>query len=104
MNLLWPLNAVQALPSARSNLPFLGTKFAWRLDATFLLERTRNIHMEPMRNSLRQFVRGIPFVGSAARKVARLPIVTRARGLAFRDSASYWESRYREGGTSGAGS
>jgi cyclopropane fatty-acyl-phospholipid synthase-like methyltransferase len=54
--------------------------------------------------SLRNFIKSIPLIGLGASKVARLPIVARARGLAFHDSASYWESRYRNGDSSGAGS
>jgi SAM-dependent methyltransferase len=54
--------------------------------------------------SLKAMIKRIPVVGPNARRIARFPLVARARGLAFGGSASYWESRYRTGGTSGAGS
>jgi hypothetical protein len=46
----------------------------------------------------------MPVIGPTAKKLARLPIVRRARFLGFPGSASYWEARYRDGSTSGAGS
>jgi len=46
----------------------------------------------------------IPFVGTLAGRLARLRVVVRLRRLAFRGSASYWETRYRGGETSGSGS
>jgi cyclopropane fatty-acyl-phospholipid synthase-like methyltransferase len=55
-------------------------------------------------DNLKRFIKSIPFVGPTARKLAQLPIVRRARHLGFRGSASYWEARYRDGSTSGAGS
>ena len=53
---------------------------------------------------MKKLVKSLPFLGPSASKLAQLPIVARARRLAFRDSANYWEARYRSGGTSGAGS
>ncbi len=55
-------------------------------------------------NDLKSLIKSIPLIGPTARKFARLPVVARARNLAFPGSASYWELRYRNGGTSGAGS
>ena len=55
-------------------------------------------------NDLKSLIKSIPLIGPTARKFARLPVVARARSLAFPGSASYWELRYRNGGTSGAGS
>jgi SAM-dependent methyltransferase len=55
-------------------------------------------------SSLKSFIKGIPLIGSTAGKLARLPIVARARDLAFPGSASFWESVYRKGGSSGPGS
>lgn len=56
------------------------------------------------RSSLKEFVKGIPFVGSTAGKIAHLPIFARVRNLGFQGSGAFWESVYREGGTSGPGS
>ena len=56
------------------------------------------------RSSLKSFIKGIPVLGSTAGKLAQLPIVARARSLAFPGSASFWKSVYRNGGTSGPGS
>lgn len=56
------------------------------------------------RSSLKDFVKGIPFVGPAAGKIAHLPIFARVRNLSFQGSGSFWESVYQEGGTSGPGS
>lgn len=58
----------------------------------------------PSRSSLKSFIKGIPVVGPTAGKLARLPIFVRARNLAFPGSASFWETVYRKGGTSGPGS
>jgi hypothetical protein len=55
-------------------------------------------------DNLKSLIKSIPLIGPAARKLAQLPIVARSRGLAFRGSASYWEARYRNSGTSGPGS
>ena len=56
------------------------------------------------RSSLKSFVKRIPILGPTAGKLARLPIFARVRGLSFRGSAPFWESVYRQGGTSGPGS
>jgi len=55
-------------------------------------------------SGLKSFIKGIPVLGSTAGKLAQLPIVARVRSLAFPGSASFWESVYRNGGTSGPGS
>src|SRR6267378_3866511 len=55
-------------------------------------------------SSLKKFIKGIPFVGPTAGKLAQLPAFARARRLAFPGSASFWDSVYRQGGTSGPGS
>ena len=55
-------------------------------------------------DDLKSLIKRIPVIGPTARKFARLPVVTRARSLAFRGSSLYWQLRYRNGGTSGAGS
>jgi SAM-dependent methyltransferase len=49
-------------------------------------------------------IKGIPVVGTTASKLARLPVFSPARRLAFPGSAAFWDARYREGGTSGKGS
>jgi Methyltransferase domain len=54
--------------------------------------------------SLKKFIKGIPVVGPTAARLSQLPVFVRARRLAFPGSASFWENRYREGGTSGRGS
>ena len=43
-------------------------------------------------------------LGPTAGKISQLPLVVSARRLAFPGSASFWETVYREGGTSGPGS
>jgi cyclopropane fatty-acyl-phospholipid synthase-like methyltransferase len=55
---------------------------------------------------LKALVKATPVLGAAARSVARIPVVKELRGWRrrFRDSSSYWEKRYRQGGTSGPGS
>src|SRR5580704_4792872 len=47
-----------------------------------------------------------PVLGTAARSLTRIPVVKELLALRhrFRDSSSYWERRYRQGGTSGSGS
>jgi hypothetical protein len=55
-------------------------------------------------DNFKNLLKKIPIIGPTARKLARIPIIARARRLAFQGSTSYWESRYRNGGTSGAGS
>jgi len=55
-------------------------------------------------SSLKTFIKSIPLIGPTARKFAHLPFVARVRRLAFPGSASFWESVYRHGGTSGPGS
>ena len=43
-----------------------------------------------------------PVLDSAARSLTRIPVVKELLALRhrFRDSSSYWERRYRQGGTS----
>jgi hypothetical protein len=57
---------------------------------------------------LKALVAATPILGEAARSIARVPVVKLFRGwrhrLEFPDSASYWEQRYGQGGTSGFGS
>jgi SAM-dependent methyltransferase len=55
-------------------------------------------------SSLKTFLKSIPLIGPTAGRLARLPFVARVRSLAFPGSASFWESVYRHGGTSGPGS
>jgi SAM-dependent methyltransferase len=55
-------------------------------------------------SNLKKFIKGIPVLGPTASKLARLPVFQLARSRAFPGSASFWESRYREGGNSGSGS
>jgi SAM-dependent methyltransferase len=55
-------------------------------------------------SSLKTFIKSIPLIGPTAGKLAHLPFVARVRRLAFPGSASFWESVYRHGGTSGPGS
>jgi Methyltransferase domain len=47
-----------------------------------------------------------PVLGAAARALVRVPLIKDLRGLRhrFRNSSSYWEQRYRRGGSSGPGS
>jgi SAM-dependent methyltransferase len=56
------------------------------------------------RSTLKDFVKGIPLVGPTAGRIAQLPIFARVRNLSFQGSGAFWESVYREGGTSGPGS
>lgn len=64
-----------------------------------------NVNMGSSHTSaLKTFIKRIPLVGPAASKLAQLPISARVRRLAFPGSASYWETVYRQGGTSGPGS
>jgi len=54
---------------------------------------------------LKALIAATPVLGAAARSVARIPVVEGLRRrFGFRGSSSYWEQRYREGGTSGSGS
>jgi hypothetical protein len=55
-------------------------------------------------SGLKKFVKKLPVIGSTARRIAALPAFADARRRAFRGSASFWEDRYRSGGTSGSGS
>jgi SAM-dependent methyltransferase len=59
-------------------------------------------------SSLKSLVAATPVLGAAARSLARKPVVKRLRHLwrrcRFPGSSSYWEERYRQGGTSGSGS
>src|SRR5215813_3950412 len=55
-------------------------------------------------SSLKSLIKSIPLIGPTAGRLAHLPLVSRMRSLAFPGSASFWESVYRQGGTSGPGS
>jgi SAM-dependent methyltransferase len=55
-------------------------------------------------SSLKKFIKGIPLVGPTAARLSQLTVFSRVRRLAFPGSGSFWESVYREGGTSGPGS
>jgi hypothetical protein len=55
-------------------------------------------------SNLKKFIKSIPVVGPAAARLSQLPVFARARRLAFPGSGSFWETVYREGGTSGPGS
>jgi len=50
--------------------------------------------------SLQNRIKTLPLIGLAAKRLARFPIVMRARRLAFSGSASFWEKAYREGSMS----
>jgi SAM-dependent methyltransferase len=56
------------------------------------------------RSNLKKWIKGIPVIGVAAGKIAGLSVFADARRRAFPGSASFWESRYGAGGTSGSGS
>ncbi len=50
-------------------------------------------------------VAGTPLLGAAARSFVRIPVIEELRRrFGFRGSSSYWEDRYKQGGTSGSGS
>jgi SAM-dependent methyltransferase len=54
---------------------------------------------------LKAMLSATPILGRVARALAgSAPVETLRRQLHFRGSSSYWEQRYRRGGTSGAGS
>jgi cyclopropane fatty-acyl-phospholipid synthase-like methyltransferase len=55
---------------------------------------------------LKAILAGMPLLGRVACALSSLPVVKKLRELRhrFRSSSSYWEQRYRRGGTSGAGS
>jgi cyclopropane fatty-acyl-phospholipid synthase-like methyltransferase len=57
---------------------------------------------------LKALVAATPLLGAAAYSLARNSLVKRLRGLRrrleFLGSSTYWEQRYRQGGTSGSGS
>jgi SAM-dependent methyltransferase len=55
-------------------------------------------------SSLKSFIKSIPLIGPTAGRLAHLPFVARVRSLVFPGSAFFWESVYRQGGTSGPGS
>src|SRR5215813_11444495 len=55
-------------------------------------------------SSLKSLIKSIPLIGPTAGRLAHLPLVSRMRSLAFPGSASFWDSVYRHGGTSGPGS
>lgn len=46
---------------------------------------------------LKSLIRGLPLIGATARKLAHLPVVIRAKRMAFPGSASFWETTYRKG-------
>ena len=60
----------------------------------------------PERSSrLKALVAATPLLGAVAHSLARIPVVKRLRRRSsFPGSSSYWEQRYRQGGTSGPGS
>jgi SAM-dependent methyltransferase len=55
---------------------------------------------------LKALVAATPMLRTVARSLTRIPVVKELRALRhrFRDSSSYWEQRYRRGGTAGPGS
>jgi SAM-dependent methyltransferase len=56
-------------------------------------------------SKLRALVAATPWLGPAARALARTPVIEEIRRrFAFRNSTSYWERRYQNGRTSGVGS
>jgi SAM-dependent methyltransferase len=55
-------------------------------------------------SNLKNFIKGIPVLGPTVTKLSQLPVFLGARGLTFPGSASFWESRYRGGDSSGSGS
>lgn len=55
-------------------------------------------------SGLKKLIKGIPFLGPTANKLARLSVFQNVKRRTFPGSASFWESRYREGGNSGSGS
>lgn len=59
--------------------------------------------MNPASN-LKQLIKKLPVIGPTARRIAGLPAFVDARRRAFPGSLSFWEDRYRKGGTSGSGS
>ena len=63
---------------------------------------------KPLRNQnpqrIKDLIKRIPVIGPTAARLAQLPVIASVRRLAFPGSVSYWEARYREGGTSGPGS
>ncbi|MCI0334396.1 MAG: class I SAM-dependent methyltransferase [Planctomycetes bacterium] len=57
---------------------------------------------QPLRETIKRFVRQIPIVGDIAFRAASRLIPKRTRQ--FLGSADYWENRYKSGGNSGRGS
>jgi SAM-dependent methyltransferase len=55
-------------------------------------------------SSLKDLIKAIPVIGPTAARLSHLPAFDAVRRLAFPGSAVFWESVYREGGTSGPGS
>jgi SAM-dependent methyltransferase len=53
---------------------------------------------------LKSLIKSIPLIGPTAGRLAHLPLVARVRSWVFPGSASFWDSVYRQGGTSGPGS
>jgi len=56
------------------------------------------------RSELKKWIKSIPLIGPTARRLAHLPVFDGVRQRAFPGSTTFWESRYRGGGTSGSGS
>jgi len=54
--------------------------------------------------TIKSLIKRIPVVGPTAGRIAHSQAFLRARNLVFPGSAPYWESVYRQGGTSGPGS
>src|ERR1700728_1086818 len=52
----------------------------------------------------KKLIKSIPFFGPSLSRLTQLPISERLRRRTFRGSTSFWENRYRVGGTSGSGS
>jgi SAM-dependent methyltransferase len=55
-------------------------------------------------SSVKNFIKGVPLIGSTVGKIARWHVFVRARNLAFPGSTPYWERVYGNGETSGPGS
>lgn len=55
-------------------------------------------------SDLKNWIKGMPLIGSTARKLASLRVFAAVRKRTFPGSTSFWEKRYRAGGTSGSGS
>jgi Methyltransferase domain len=93
-----PIDALDRAKHRTANTPLSG-----RTGVTFESGKAMALTNQHL-NNLKTYIKNIPVIGPTAKKLARLPVVARARRLAFPGSAAYWETRYRYGGTSGAGS